>query len=141
MWNSARTMTRSLAESATKREDQPLGLLRYAPSIRGWLQGKMGSRRDSSYELSNLGVFDVAADDNAQQQHQQGKYTISKIIFAQPGNVLHAPLDFNLDTVKGGPMTIAVTWQEGALGVSGDEAAIVDGICASLRAGFEGLQE
>ena len=131
-------MTRSLAESATKREDQPLGLLRYAPSIRGWLQGKLGSRRDSSYEVSNLGVLDVA-DDEAQQQRDG--YTIAKAIFAQPGNVLHAPLDFNLDTVKGGPMTIAVTWQEGALGVSGDEAAIVDRICASLRAGFEGLQE
>ena len=71
-WNSARSITRSLAESATKREDQPLGLLRYAPSIRGWLQGKLGSRRDSSYEVSNLGVLDVT-DDEAQQQD---RYTI-----------------------------------------------------------------
>jgi hypothetical protein len=111
--------------------------LRYAPSIRGWTLGKIGERRDSSYEVSNLLAFDPAAGSS------DGTCRISKMVFVQPGNALSAPLVFNVVSVKGGSLVIAVSWQIGALGLKRveEEERLVDGICKGIRAGFESLRD
>ncbi|KAJ5159656.1 uncharacterized protein N7482_006660 [Penicillium canariense] len=133
MWTAASSMTKSLAECAMRLQDQAIGLLRYVPSIRDWMTGKLGDRRDSSYELSNLLAFDGASGAN-------DRCRISKMVFLQPGNALSAPLVFNLISVKGGSLVIAVSWQIGALGVPvEEEERFVDEICSSLRADVEAL--
>jgi hypothetical protein len=136
MWKSARTITRNLAACGMRLQDQAIGLLRYAPSIRGWTLGKIGERRDSSYEVSNLLAFDSAAGDS------EGKCRIGKMVFAQPGNVLSAPLVFNIVSVKGGSLVIAVSWQVGALGLEKveEEGRFVKRVCEGIRAGFESLK-
>ncbi|KAJ5612467.1 hypothetical protein N7510_005661 [Penicillium lagena] len=134
MWAAASSMTKKLAACATRLQDQAIGLLRYAPSIRNWTLGKVGQRRDGSYEVSNLLAFDDT-DDGASP-----KYKISKMVFAQPANVLSAPLVFNIVSVKGRSLVCAVSWQAGALGVPLEEEDLfVDGICSSLQADFEAL--
>jgi hypothetical protein len=111
-------------------------LLRYAPSIRNWMLGKVGQSRDGSYEVSNLLAFDDT-DDGASH-----KYKISKMVFVQPANVLSAPLVFNIISVKGGSLVCAVSWQAGALDVPLEEEDLfVDGICSSLQADFEALRD
>ncbi|KAF5856573.1 hypothetical protein ETB97_007130 [Aspergillus alliaceus] len=136
MWAAASSMTKRLAECATRLQDQAIGLLRYAPSIRNWMLGKVGQQRDCSYEVSNLLAFDgnngVASD----------KCKISKMVFVQPGNVPSGPLVFNVISVKGGSLMCAITWQAGALGVPiEEEIPLVDDICSSLRADFEALRD
>ncbi|RDL41703.1 Alcohol acetyltransferase [Venustampulla echinocandica] len=132
MWAAASSMTKNLAECAVTLQDQAIGLLRYAPSIRNWTLGKIGDQRDSSYEVSNLLVFDGSGEGKRSR--------ITKMVFAQPGNTPSAPLVFNLVSVKGGSMMCAVSWQEGALGIPLEqETAFVDEIILSLRADFEGL--
>ncbi|KAL2854086.1 hypothetical protein BJX68DRAFT_38889 [Aspergillus pseudodeflectus] len=135
MWESARTMTRNLAACGMRLQDQAIGLLRYAPSIRGWTLGKIGERRDSSYEVSNLLAFDSAAVGS--------KCRVTKMVFVQPGNVLSAPLVFNVVSVKGGSLVIAVSWQAGALGLDrvDEEGSFVEGVCEGIRAGFERLRD
>jgi hypothetical protein len=132
-WLSARSITEDLALCATRLQDQAIGLLRYAPSIRNWTAGKVGQRRDCSYEVSNLLAFDSAA--------QEGdKCRITKMVFATPANVVSGPLVFNIISVNGGNLVIAVNWQAGALGVPHEEEDdFVNAVCESIRADFESL--
>jgi hypothetical protein len=132
MWETASSMTKNIAECAVTLQDQAIGLLRYIPSIRNWTLGKIGSLRDSSYEVSNLLVFDGRGDEN--------QCTITKMVFAQPANPPSAPLVFNLVSVQGGSLMCAVTWQEGALGIPLEkETVFLDEICSSMRTDFENL--
>jgi hypothetical protein len=134
MWAAASSMTKNLAECATRLRDQAIGLLRYAPSIRNWTLGKLGRRRDCSYDVSNLLAFDGRGGGN--------QCKITKMVFAQPGSVVGAALLFNIVSVKGGSLMCVVSWQAGALGVPVEkETSLVDEICLSLRAGFEALGE
>jgi hypothetical protein len=132
MWAAASTMTKNLAECGTRLQDQAIGLLRYAPSIRNWTLGKIGQRRDCSYEVSNLLVFDGGVDHRCK---------VSQVIFVQPGNALSSPHVFNMISVKGGSLMCAVSWQAGALDIPvEEEMAFVDEICSSIRADFEALR-
>ncbi|KAL4743800.1 hypothetical protein BDV11DRAFT_177427, partial [Aspergillus similis] len=132
-WTSARSITENLALCATRLQDQAIGLLRYAPSIRNWTAGKVGQRRDCSYEVSNLLAFDSAAQ-------EEDKCRITKMVFATPANVVSGPLVFNIISVKGGNLVIAVNWQVGALGVPPEkEGDFVNAVCEYIRADFERL--
>ncbi|KAL3481240.1 hypothetical protein BJX99DRAFT_219409 [Aspergillus californicus] len=135
-WISAQIITKGLSDCASRLHDQAIGLLRYAPSIRNWTLGKIGTRRDCSYEVSNLLAFDGTSSGNATNED---KAKISKMVFVQPGNPLSAPLVFNVISVKGGSLVCAVSWQAGALGVALDEEAFVEGVCESMRGDFENL--
>ncbi|KAI5459208.1 hypothetical protein BGZ63DRAFT_491280 [Mariannaea sp. PMI_226] len=130
-WAEARIATRKLAECAATLQDQPVGLLRYVSNIRNWTLGKLGQGRDCSFEVSNVGVFDIIEDGVNPQAR------LEKMIFAQPGHVLSAPLCFNFVSVKGGSMIYTMTWQVGALGVPCDEEdQFVEEICSALDAEF-----
>ncbi|KAI0136191.1 alcohol acetyltransferase [Xylariales sp. AK1849] len=132
-WGVASKMTKKLAESATRLDDQPIGLLRFAPSIRKYLTGKIGQDRDCSYEVSNLVAFSDKEQDNGRK--------ITKMIFAQPANVVSSPLVFSFVSVQGGSLICSVSWQQGALGLAtGEEGPFVDGICESMRADLESLK-
>ncbi|KAK9774934.1 putative Major facilitator superfamily (MFS) profile domain-containing protein [Seiridium cardinale] len=132
-WAAARSLTKELAQHAVNLSDQPVGLLRYAPSMRGYLTGKVGQKRDSSYEVSNLVTFSDTGG-NAECK-------ITKMVFASPSSVVSAPLVFNVVSVKGGSLIFAVTWQPGALGITkGDERGFVEGICESILSELRELE-
>ncbi|RDW90737.1 uncharacterized protein DSM5745_02512 [Aspergillus mulundensis] len=135
-WASAAAITGSLASCATRLHDQAIGLLRYVPSIRAWTAGKIGQQRDCSYEVSNLLAFDgglVAGVD--------AKCKITKMVFATPANVVSGPLVFNVVSVTGGSLVIAVNWQIGALGLPVEkERAFVDEVCEFIKADFGRLR-
>ncbi|KAK5659733.1 hypothetical protein OQA88_944 [Cercophora sp. LCS_1] len=126
-WAAARHATERFADAASRLSDQPIGLLRYAPSIRKWTEDKLGKARDSSYEVSNIGVFDGGDDD---------KIKIVDVVFAQPGMVVGCPFCFNVASIKGGGLIYSVTWTEGALGVE-DEKKLAEEVCETIREGFE----
>lgn len=129
-WAAARDATNKLALAATQLADQPIGLLRYAPSVRNWTMSKLGRERDGSFELSNLGSFDGGA---------AGHVKISSMVFAQPGHVVGPPICFNLASVKGGSLVCTVTWQAGALGIERDEAEFVEGVALEIQNLFQNL--
>jgi hypothetical protein len=117
IWESANEMNKKLHECSNTFLDQSVGLLRYVPSMRSWIAGKIGARRDSSYEVSNLLAFEPGVEG----QNQEGKgWSLENMVFAQPANVTGSPLDFNFVARKGQDLVCSITWQIGALGV-GDE--------------------
>ncbi|KAK6062758.1 major facilitator superfamily transporter [Seiridium cupressi] len=135
-WAAARSLTKELAQHAVNLSDQPVGLLRYAPSMRGYLTGKVGQKRDSSYEVSNLVTFSDTGGTGG-----NAACKITKMVFASPSSVVSAPLVFNVVSVKGGSLIFAVTWQPGALGVTkGSERGFVEGICESILSELKELE-
>ncbi|RSL40866.1 hypothetical protein CEP53_013108 [Fusarium sp. AF-6] len=135
-WESASASTRELAATAVRLHDQPVGLLRYAPSIRKWTLSKVGKSRDSSFGISNVGAFDT--DGIAEKETAR----ITKMVFAQPGSVASSPITFNVIAVKGGDLVYTVTWLPGSLGLGlseEQEDKVVDEICASVDQGFKDL--
>ncbi|KAI1254172.1 hypothetical protein MGN70_004568 [Eutypa lata] len=137
-WKSASSATQRLAESAATLQDQPIGLLRYVPRMRKWTLEKLGRKRECSFEVSNVGVFDNHQD---LPSGKVPKTRITEIFFAQPGHILSTPLAFNLASLKGDSFVYTVTWQPGALGVPEDvEDALVEEICSSIDAEFGMLE-
>jgi hypothetical protein len=137
-WAAARSMTEKLAESATVTKNQPIGLLRYAPSIRKWILGKIGQERDGSYDVSNLGAFsDVQGD----SMSEGVRCRLTKMIFSHSTDPMAEPLVISAVSVKGGSLVFSVSWTLGALGLPKSfENEFVEGICASLRENFKRLE-
>ncbi|POR38317.1 Uncharacterized protein TPAR_01482 [Tolypocladium paradoxum] len=134
-WEAARVATRKLAMTASTLQDQPIGLLRYAPSVRKWMAAKIGQERGSSFEMSNVGVFDVGRDGDAVWSAR-----VVKAIFAQPGHVASSPIAFNIVTTKGRSMVYTATWPLGALGVPEEqEDAFMTRVCDSIDADVAAL--
>ncbi|KAL4875738.1 hypothetical protein BJY04DRAFT_232210 [Aspergillus karnatakaensis] len=132
-WKVASSMTKSLAETATRLQDQAIGLLRYAPSIRKWTADKIGAQRDCSYRVSNLLAYKGGDNDG---------WRISKMVFVTPADAVGAPINFDIVSVKGGSLVVGVNWQAGALGVEGGEEGegrVVGVVCEEIKKGFEGL--
>ena len=90
MWANCREMNRKLHACANTLNDQAIGLLRYLPSMRSWTSGKIGSRRDNSYELSNLLAFDPGVEEGKRT------WSLGNMVFAQPANVTGGALAFNI---------------------------------------------
>ncbi|OKL59952.1 hypothetical protein UA08_04825 [Talaromyces atroroseus] len=138
-WAQACLMTEKLAECAVSLQDQAVGLLRYVPSIRKWTAAKIGQERDCSYEVSNLGVFDVMTP-LGECSERESNCKITKMVFSRPVDAVGAPLAFTMMSLKNGSLVITITWQQGALGVPIEsESPLVDAICESLRQDFEQL--
>ncbi|TIA40714.1 hypothetical protein D6C79_07382 [Aureobasidium pullulans] len=118
IWTAARRTTKDVAKCASTLHDQPIGLLSYLSKFRPWMQGEAEKDRDTSYEISNLGVFDPKAGS------QKGAWDVESMFFAQPANLLGGCLAFSVVTRKGGDMTVSVTWQEETLGVEEEQAFV-----------------
>jgi hypothetical protein len=137
-WAAARLMTEKLAESATVTHDQPIGLLRYVPSIRKWTMGKIGQQREGSYDISNLGAFsDVERDSKSEGRRCE----LTKMVFSHSTSPIAEPLVFSAVSVKGGSLVFSVGWVPGGLGLpEASEDEFVQRICASLRKSFKTLE-
>lgn len=124
IWTAARHTTAEVAESASSLHNQPIGLLQYLNDFRSWTLGQIGKKRECSFEISNLVVFDppLPADEAERSSRPWVKgVQIEKTVFSQPANAAGACLNFNLVSTKNGPLVVTVTWQRGVLGVGDEE--------------------
>jgi hypothetical protein len=137
-WACARSLTEKLAECAISLQDQPVGLLRYIPSIRRWTASKIGQRRDCSYEISNLGAFDPRSSRAAIGGNE---ITITKMVFSRPVNAISAPLSFSIVSVKGSSLILSIVWQPGALGIPVEcESTLVDELVSFFKEDIKNLK-
>jgi hypothetical protein len=129
MWESARLLSKRLAEATSTLDNQMIGMLRFIPSQKDNLLSKLGATREGSYALSNMLAVDGGkAEDSCK---------VTKMVVATSAAVPSAPLSICLISVKGGSLVCTLSWQPGALGVPlRDESSFVDEICSSLRADF-----
>jgi hypothetical protein len=136
-WDAVRGTTTRLAAAANTLDDQPIGLLKYLSNFRSWYLGQLGKKRDSSYEISNIGVFDPTLPTNTNDLPTTSQpWSIERTVFSQPANVLASPLNFQVVTMKGGDMVITLNWQVGVTGVP-DEDAFAKAILGHVNKGLE----
>ena len=120
-WAAARQQSKECARAAYTLADQPIGLLRFINDFPKWQQGKLGQKREASWELSNLMSVDVGT--------ASGDSTvvgIEKMVFAQPAQVTGYPIHFDVVSVKNGPLVMSIGWQIGALGLTSLDASDVE---------------
>lgn len=87
-----------------------IGMLKLVSNFEKYWTSRVGKRHESSFELSNLGVFKgtkpVGAD---------GWNIPSRVLFSQSANVASCPVDFSIISVKGGDLMLGISFQEGAV--------------------------
>ncbi|PBP27276.1 hypothetical protein BUE80_DR001554 [Diplocarpon rosae] len=135
-WDLAKSVTERLAVKSQQLHDQPIGLLRYLTSVHSWTLSKLGARREGSYELSNLANFRPLGSVD--------RCSVTVMLFCQPADVTGGPpLTFNVVSATGGPLTIAVSWQIGALGfgLEREEVEFVKHICNHIRSSLARLSK
>lgn len=122
-WHATRETCAQITKAAGTLQDQPIGLLRYVSDMDKWMTDKLGTRRETSYELSNVMAFDPPPT-TAVHPHIR----VDQMVFAQPRDVTGAAISVNAVSVTRGPLVLTLTWQPGALGLKAargdvDEAA------------------
>jgi hypothetical protein len=125
-WNAVRACKREIDAATASPKNHGLGLLRYLNDYGTWLRSRIGQERLESFEVSNIGVMDGGLD------HQSNVAKVKRILFSQSSNVMGPAYVFNIATVKGGDLAIALTWQDGILN---DEVAenVLVGLDTELR--------
>ncbi len=68
-------------------------------------------------EISNLVNF--------QPSGPTERCSVTEMIFCQPADVIGAPLTLSLVSVANGPLSVAISWQIGALDLHSDEDEVV----------------
>jgi hypothetical protein len=126
-WGEARKNKRRIVKELAKGDrDITMGSLRDIPNFETYLMGRIGKKRDDSYSITNIGVFD--GETPASGESSQHQWRISKMSFSQSCHVNGSAVQFCIISTKGGEMVIVLNWQEGTAPV-GD----IDRVVQALR--------
>jgi hypothetical protein len=108
-----------------------IGALRFIPDFRQNLKAKMGKKREDSFAVTNLGVFDGMVIANGNDGETDREPRIRGMIFTQSCHVNGSGLQFCIMSIMGGEMTIGVSWQDGTVPLK-DAECIATGLKAEL---------
>ena len=132
MWKEAKRAGGSLAgtlDYIKRGKHVNTGMLKYAGDMRENFLKKVGKPRDYSFEVSNTGAVDGSGGEH-------GPWQMKELLFSQSGNITGAAVTFNVSSVRGGPMTVAVSWVEGVADEAMVDASfekfvsLVDDVCS-----------
>lgn len=98
-----------------------VGLLPYLTDHHEFHRKKLGKKRETTWEVSNIGAIKARADETR-------TWMIERAIFTQGAAVVGPALNLNVASVFDGPMTLTFSWQQGV---------IEESIIASTIATFE----
>ena len=105
-------------ELARCPHDNVVGLLPYVSDHIEYYRKKIGKPREASFELSNLGVFSPSQDSLL-----PGRWRLENMIFTQGAQPVGPAFSVNCASVAGGPLMLAITWQESVV-----DEAVVDAV-------------
>ena len=110
-WDEARRVKTAIdTELAKKGNDSVIGLLRYAGDLITFLKKKIGKEREQSFEVSNIGVFKSASNNQGDKL-----WSIGRMVFSQCSNVAGPALNFSMVTGGDGRLTMGISWLEGVV--------------------------
>lgn len=114
------------AKLASLPNDDVCGLMDYVTDWQKRWEGKIGKRRDATWEVSNIGLIKGLADEG------QGGWTIQRSFFTQPAFLAGPAFAVNVTGVEGDEVTLTLNWQGGVI-----DDTIVDGLVEDLSAWLE----
>lgn len=122
LWNQARNDSQRIEYEIAKGEtDVGIGMLRYIKDFKSTLMGKMGKKREDSYAITNLGVYDPMAGEASSSTFS---WQISDLVFSQSCHVNGSAIQFCIVSVKDGNLCIALSWQQDT--VTGEDVARIE---------------
>lgn len=112
-WDEARSVNATIASELAKNGiNVEIALLRWVGDFHQFFSGRIGQKRETSFEVSNLGMVKVHAKD-AGDQSDPSPWTLGRVVFSQSAGVTGAALQASLVTGMDGGINIAVTWLDG----------------------------
>lgn len=130
-WDQARLLKASLTrEVAKKGADNPVALLRYVSDIHGFFTSKHGKKRESSAEVSSIGVWKGGDGDAG-----EGVWRLGRMVFSQCANRTGRPVD--MCVVTGGDGGLVLSFNGG----EGDGGKLVGDVAGAMREGVERVLE
>lgn len=102
---------------ASLPNDDVCGLMDYVTDWQKRWEGKIGQKRDATWEVSNIGLIKGIADEG------QGGWTIQRSFFTQPAFLAGPAFAVNVTGVEGGEVTLTLNWQGGVI-----DDSVVDGV-------------
>ncbi|KAE8396018.1 alcohol acetyltransferase [Aspergillus alliaceus] len=126
-WSEARR-TKAIIEQIIEKKggDMSVGYLRFIPDLHLWMRQKLGRKRMSAFELSNVGRIPASRG--------RLQYEIASMLFSQGASACSAAIKVSAVTGRDGRLVLGFTWQEGV--VEGD---MVEQIIRVLKGEVEGL--
>lgn len=106
-----------------RKADTDLGIggLRFIPDFRQNLTAKRGRKREDSFAVTNLGVFDGALVTDRIDEQFEEESKIARMVFSQSCHVNGSALQFCITSVRHGEMIIGISWQEGTVPIKETE--------------------
>ncbi|EPE24213.1 hypothetical protein GLAREA_08063 [Glarea lozoyensis ATCC 20868] len=128
IWSLARDFKKNMAvELARAPRDVVLGLLPYISDMHEFFRSKIGKGRESTFEVSNVGVLAPPAS---------GDWNVERVLFSQSGMGTGALVGINVASVVGGELVVSLTWLEGDV-----DSALVERVRDDLRYGLRCVGE
>ena len=119
LWTTARAFHAQMtAERAESPRDNVIGLLPYVFDYIKYYRKRIGKPREITFELSNLGPFEAGPRGCLPKG-----WTLQTMTFTQGAQPVGPALTANCVGVRGGALTIAITWQEFVV-----EEDVIDGL-------------
>jgi len=108
-------------------KDVSVGLLPYISNYREMFLKKINRPREATFEVSNLGLFNPDKKED-ELGSEVSPCSIESMLFTQGPNVVGPAINVNCATVRGGPLNISITWQDGVV-----DESIIDGIVRAFE--------
>ncbi|KAJ4983636.1 hypothetical protein SVAN01_10847 [Stagonosporopsis vannaccii] len=115
-WATARRVKNELLnEVAKKGADNPIALLKYVSNIQDFFTGMLGQPRQSSAEVSNLGVWhgrSLAPAAEGVGEKSEGQWSLGRIVFSQSSNRTGPPISLSAVTGGDGCLVLSFNWAD-----------------------------
>ncbi|KAG9236427.1 alcohol acetyltransferase [Amylocarpus encephaloides] len=129
IWTIARDFRAEMSvEIAKLPNDNQIGLIPYISDLKGFFTEQIGKPRESTYEVSNVGVL--------RQKDEGGTWNIERLCFTQSGMGTGAAVGINVASVTGGDLAVSFTWLQGDI-----EERLVHEVMEDVRFGLGCVSE
>ncbi|KAJ6178288.1 Alcohol acetyltransferase [Penicillium mononematosum] len=126
-WDEARRTKVTIEDAmARKGGDMPVGYLAFIQNQHHWMLQKLGRKRRSAFELSNVG--------SSFASRGASNFQIQGMLFSQSSSACSAAIKISAVTGRDGRLVLGFTWQEGAV-----EADMIEGVKRALKGEIERL--
>jgi hypothetical protein len=120
-WDEARRTKIAIEHTmAQKGGDMPVGYLAFIQNQHHWMSQKLGRKRMSAFELSNVGA--------SSSSRGASNFEIESMLFSQSSSACSAAIKVSAVTGRDGRLALGFTWQEGVI-----EADMIERIKRALE--------
>jgi hypothetical protein len=132
----------------TLPNDDIVGLLSWVSDWHKYWTSKFGAPRDCTWEVSNIGSMSGSSNSTSSNMSSsslslsssikttQSPWKITRSIMSQPVSIAGTAICVSVSGVKDGPVSVALTWQEGIV-----ETGLVEGLADDLDAWFQTFEQ